>query len=351
MNRVGVTLFKVAGIIFIVAISCGQRLAPQTDIISIARALANQVPEIKGEFEVKLSVSDSCPPSWSDEQKRNYLSYYTGSEFSDFGNKKLQIYHYERPNSETDLVVVNYFDDYPYHPGLKWFTLDRKTGALTATQEPFSSEGYDEGWRRDYIIYSNGNILLFASPNMDLGNHAIIRWNETDGNLTFYRRNFGDGDDNPIYDNGSLEDNAEMEEYVKTVIRPNFQRINAVNNWDWVQNDKIYNMKYGENDATVDADVTYYYSASGLEKAVVKIQGKATYEYYLLNNILSFIYYVAYDNNGAVAKERRWYFQGYCFRGVGENGKKLTPEQIEDELPAYSAENYYISIYSDILGN
>ena len=344
------TILFTAAAIFISTALYSQQPAGQNDITSIARTLAKQIPEINGKFDVKLSAANTCPKDWSEEQKKNYLSY-SAKYMDEYGteeNKKLQMYRYERPRLATDLVVIIYSTDYYYPAIFKWFACDRKTGALTESKEPlnyFDKKVYDAfgGWRYECSIRGDGTIEIEAAPSMSETNHAIISWDKTKGNFTFKRKSRGlyygsDGED-------FVEDNAEMEKYVQNVLRPNFQRINAVKSWAQVRKKNLSGSGYvGEDDWLSDAGLTCYYSKEGLEKAVLKIPKKATYEYYFLNKSLSFVYYAAYDKAGAVATERRWYLKNGCFRGIGDKGKKLTPAQIEED----DEDSPYIKIYKYI---
>jgi len=352
-----ITFLTVAAVLITLVAAYGQQPAKYSDINAIARVLAKEIPEINAKYDVQLSAAHTCPKEWSEEQKKNYLSYYTEQKdehgFKE-SVKKIQMYRYERPHLATDLVVVIYTEDYHDYDAV-WYACDRKTGALTEHELPlnyFDRQIYDAfgGWRYECTIRADGTIEIEAAPSMSETNHAIISWDKTKGNFTFKRKSLGlyygsDGED-------FVEDNAEMEKYVQNVLRPNFQRINAVKSWAQVRK-KDLSGYVGDDDLLSNAGLTCYYSKEGLEKAVLKIPQKATYEYYFLNKSLSFVYYAAYDKAGAVATERRWYLKNGCFRGIGDKGKKLTPAQIEEEFYATQIEeddedSPYIKIYKYI---
>jgi len=127
-----------------------------------------------------------------------------------------------------------------------------------------------------------------------------------------------------------VADSPELEEYVKTVLRPNVQRIAAVKKWERVEKK--------ENVADIclgDATLTYYYSDKGLEKIVANLTGEtyeSTLEYYFLDKHLSFIEEKREEFEGG-KQERRGYFKGdECFRVLGNKGKKLSPDEMKEWL-------------------
>jgi len=287
---------------------------PQSDMPAIAHRIAVQIPEIAWTINnpTKTGV--------------HYLSYDAYSDQS--GRVAMQVYRYRRPSATTDLILVSH--DIEYFPAGAWlecFTHDRRTGALTPTELPFELPPSEQGyWRTAYTIFENGNVLIHASPGMSSHCVMVARW---DGKESFalYKR--------ASYDHIDMElgkDDAQAERYVQNVIRPNFQRINATTKWAWVEE---------------GASHTHYYSNNGLEKTVVKLQGntyECVVEYYFLDGLLSFVYDITTQNG--VKTERRWYINGNtCFRGVGNNGQKLTPAQIEEEFLGNGDEGGAYSLY------
>ena len=311
--------------------SYSQQPASQSGITSIARKVATQIPEIKGRLNEPA------------EQTDHFLRYNIKGEN---GRIDLQIYHYKRPAMPTDWVVAAYdVPDFPAAGGIEWFTYDRKTGTLAATATPFEllppslfdkeEFGDDPGyWRTSYSFCENGNIVISASPGMSYYCYMLARWNGKDGFTLFKRAGF-DSSDMEI-----AADNAETEKYVQNVVRPNFQRINAIKKWEYVETKESFDL------STEGAELTYYYSADGLEKMVAKVNGE-TYgnvtEYYFLDGRLFFIYdnltkygaprYYDGPKTPDTKVERRWYLKGNkCVRGIGDNGKKLTRKQITEEF-------------------
>ena len=330
----------------------GQQPAKYDDINAIARVLAKEIPEINAKYDKKLSSAHTCPKEWSEEVKKNYLSYYGKPDEYDW-KKKLQMYRYERPHLATDLVVVTYAEDY-YGYGMWWYACNRKTGALTEQEIPLNY--FDKivfsnfsGWRNECDIHPDGNIEIVVAPSMQETNYAMIFWDKTKEKFTFKLKSYGG-----YYgcgDGGETEkDNAEMEQYVQEVIRPNFQRINGIKKWTLVEKKDVSGYGgYGE-DWLENVEITCYFSEDGLEKAVFNVPQKVTYEYYFIDKNLSFVYHALYDDTGSTAKERRWYLKNGCFRGVGDKGKKLTPTQIKDEFYENEDEEKppHIRIYRDI---
>ena len=319
------TLLAVAG-------SFGQQQS-KNDIQAIARTLGAQIPEIDGKPEYSKPI----------ESGDNYLRCFTNK------GAELQIYRYKR-SAATDLVLISYdAPDVPIAAWLKCFTCDRKTGALIAAELPFEipaashfdKEEFGEDhsyWRVSYRIFDNGNILILGSPGMAYLCVMFVRWDGKDG-FTLYKR--------AGYDYMNFEiaaDNAETEKYVQKVVRPNFQRINAVAKWMWVEEEKIL------KGSLKGAIVTRYYSGNGLEKMVLEYSCdifESVIEYYFLEQrrLLSFVYnktkrYTKSPKDvnfnpekDFTLEERRWYLKdNSCFRGIGNDGKKLTPAQIQDEF-------------------
>jgi hypothetical protein len=335
-------------------------LTVKPDINSIAHTLAVQIPEINADYEYKLPESDE-----SDEVSKKYLYYYTDSDdaFSARSTKKenltaLLMYWYERPTEVDDLVLVSYSDNAipESHPWLKCFRFDRKTGSLTAADLPFSlpkPADFDKAakaesfWRMDYKICDNGNVVISASPSIEFTYVALAHWDNKSG-FAIQKRG--------IYHSQTeiADDNVETENYVQTVIRPNFQRINKVTDWAWKEEKESWDL------SLEGAMLTYFYSVGGLEKMAGKIFGESyntVIEYYFLDGHLSFVYdrtkrYTKYfldddfdPDKDFTLEERRWYLKGNtCFRGVGNNGKKLTPAEIKEEF----LENEY-GLYETIL--
>ena len=340
-------------------------------IKDIAMRLADRIPEINRNFEVKLSGENKdefgATNTWTDEEKQNYLYFYT--EEIDAVFDRLQMRKYERKNAAKDLVVVNYINEGedPYHKGLRWFEYDRKTGALTTADQPFSistptnldiREG--QNWHFDYHIATNGNILVNAILDLEAGYYYIVKWDNEKETFTLYDRAIS----YCRWSEKASEDNDETEKYLQETLLPNFQRINNIEHWTWTHQNKIY-LKYDKN-TWEDAKATYYYSAeNGLEKVDVSIahEGKeAFFEYYILNNALSFVYHSVYKNRH-LQLERKWYLKdgNDCFRGIGDNDIKLTATQIENEFLKgehtsaeagyYFYPNFYFSNFWIILKN
>ena len=336
-------LTVVTALLVVAAYGQGQQHQPkqgQTGIVAITRALAAHVPEISDDYEVK------------NESHTNYLWYYTTGmdEYGLEANKKLQIYRYERPASASDLVVVSYFNELeePSHPGLRWFEYNRQTGVLKEARQPFTIPlpvafnkklEADNYWRMDYQISSDGNILINANPDMNGVCIAAVCWNKTKGDFTFYKR----GVFVPVTTVG--EDNATAEQYVRDIVRPNYQRINNITNWTYTEEKERFDM------ALENALLTYYYSGNELEKIVARFKGEpysCVIEYYLLDGHLSFIHDITRYTASGETVERRWYFRGdTCIRGLGDKGEKMTPTQIKEEF--LGNEEREIILYISIL--
>ena len=167
---------------------------------------------------------------------------------------------------------------------------------------------------------------------------ALAHWRQNDG-FTMYRRCIN------ISYGAPIDDDANAEQYVRNVIRPNFQRINAIEKWTWTDKRTVWHI------SPEGANITYYYSNDGLEKIVASCSSEnynATYEYYFFNSYLSFVYSTKREPSGQV-KERRWYIKdGFCFRGIGDNGKILS---LDDEDVASELENETERIFELIINN
>ena len=256
----------------------------------------------------------------------------------DEGNKQdLKMYRYECPDAEADFVLV---DDCLM---LRCFTLERKSGTLTAAELPFellppsqfNKEEFDEEhsyWRVNGNFSEKGDIVITASPGMSYL-CLMLAQHDGKGGFKLHRR--------AGYDFVSFEitgDDAEKEKYVQNIVRPNFQRINAITKWALTEEGLCL------VSSIEHAKLVFYYSHNGLEKIVAKLNDK-TYdrviEYYFLDGLLSFVFDV--NTQSGVKTERRWYLKNNtCFRGIGDNGKKLTPAQIEAEfLNDSGAYSYY----------
>jgi len=250
---------------------------------------------------------------------------------------------------------------------LKCFTIDHENKA-TEVEIPFKilppsqfdKEEFDKDhnyWRIGYTIFYNGNVQISASPGMSWYCVMLARWNDN-GSFTLFKR--------AGYDMNMevVADNAETEKYIENVIRPNFQRINEIKKWEYVEEQE------NDNLSLEGAIITYYYSGNGLEKTVANIFGetyKSVVESYFLNGRLSFIYEVTtrygippmyreellregQEDVPDTKTERRWYLKGNtCIRGVGDNNKKLTLQQIEEEFLDGEWEGKF-SLYTEIIG-
>jgi len=206
----------------------------------------------------------------------------------------------------------------------EWRKSNPKTETLAETDFPFTippahefdSEEFDKEqtyWRSEYTICENGDFVISASPSMN-AICVTLAHRDKNGGFTLYKRGIDISYGEPVEDN----DAAEM--YIQNDIRPNFQRINAIQNWAWIDKKTV------EGITPQETTLTYYYSEKGLEKIVAKLQSE-TVEYYFLDRYLSFVY-----SKSNIGKERRWYVKkGSCFRGIGDNGKKLSPETREEE--------------------
>ena len=318
-----------------VLVSCGQQQLKSQHIQSIAYVLAEQVPEINEKYDHTFSSHDNGAEKID---QTHYLYRFTNHD-NEYDRRKLQMYWYERPNAPTDWVMVSYVDGAipGFQPWLKCFDFAPTTGALKETEIPFvippprefdkdEFEGVNEYWRSEYNILNDGSIVISASPSMNATCVTLAHWRQKDG-FTIYRRGI-----NSSY-GAHIDDDANAEQYVRNVIRPNFQRINAIEKWEWIDEKIVW-------DTSLEgANITCYYSKDGLEKIVVSCSGEtcnATYEYYFFNRYLSFVYSIKRENSGQV-KERRWYIKaGFCFRGIGDNGKKLS---LDDEDVAFDLNN------------
>ena len=300
--------------------SFGQQTSPG-DMSALARALVEHIPEIDGAIVKTEKIGENLIRCEMQEAEGSGAT--------------LQIYRYKRPAAATDWVLVSYdISGFPAGAWIKCFTLDRKTGALAETELPFKllppmqfdREEFDEDhgyWRTVCRMYDNGNVLIDALPGMSYHCVMLVRYDK--GAFTTFRR-AGYG----VFAEPG-DDNAETERYVQNVVRPNFQRINAIGKWAYVEEKDIDSLSTG------GATHTCYYSDRSLEKMILKLYGETgrkTVEYYFLDGQLSFIYDVTTPNGAPNTKtERRWYLKGNtCIRGIGDDGKKLTPVQTEEEF-------------------
>jgi len=317
------TLFLTTAALFFLTASFGQQQA-QSDMTTLARAVIGQIPDIDdiaGEPDI-LGENFYCH----------------NAQYPDIGIANLQIYRYKRPAEATDLALVAFeAADFPVASWLKCFTIDRKTGTLTGTEPPFellrpNRFGYDFGeeqdyWNITYRIFDTGNVLITANPGMSCRCMMLVRWDGRES-FTLFRRAGYD-----FYVETGVDD-AETERYVRNVVRPNFQRINAIGKWAYTEEKEVADI------LTEGAALTYYYSADGLEKIVARRinnqTGRKTVEYYFIDGTLSFIYDVStrfVASGTPVQTEHRWYLKGNTLiRSIGDNGQKLTPAQIEEEF-------------------
>ncbi|MCL2072557.1 MAG: hypothetical protein FWH18_01435 [Marinilabiliaceae bacterium] len=332
-------LLTIAAVLFL-TVSCGQQQSKTQnkatmpiDIHSIAKMLAEQVPEINEKYDITYSSDNN---SEKEIDLKHYLYRYTNND-SEYDRRKLQMFWYELPTADKDLVFVSYVDGsvYGFHPWLKCFTFDPKTSALKETETPFvipsprefDKEEFDdtnEYWRSEFNILNDGSIVISASLSMNATCLMLVNWNKNDG-FKLYKRGINISYGTPI------EDDSNAELFVRNFIRPNFQRINAIEKWKWIDKKTI-------RDRSLEgANIEYFYSNDGLEKIVVSCSNEnsnTTYEYYFLNHYLSFVFSTKKENSGQV-KERRWYIkEGFCFRGIGDNGKLLSldDENVQSDL-------------------
>jgi hypothetical protein len=74
-------------------------------------------------------------------------------------------------------------------------------------------------------------------------------------------------------------------------------------------------------------------------------------EYYFLDGKLSFIYDITTKTDTNTKTERRWYMKGNSiFRGIGNNGIKLTQEEMEAEFFGENGWGGAFNLYQEILG-
>ena len=308
--------------------------APSGDMAALAQKIAAKESEINGLLRTPAAKTE------------HFISYNVQSKEV---NGVLQIYRYTPLHSATDVALAAFTNaDVPVECWLACYTIDRITGNITKTELPFplpppslfDDEAFGEGgsyWRTEYTILDNGDMLITAAPAMSWICTFIVKWDKQSG---FTLLPLAAYDSMADEDEDKITDNADMEKYVQNVIRANFQRINNIKNWFLVESKESNTLS-----AKGRALLTCYYSKSGLEKAVVKINGEAyerVIEYYLLHGRLSFIYDVTSQAPNAKTERRRYLQNDRCFRVMGENGKKLTPAQIEKE--GYGAEAMFWQI-------
>ena len=325
------------------------------EITTFVRTLKAQIPDIFG------ATSDP------DEFGENYFR--CDMEDLNLGNTTLQVYRYCRPASTADLALVAYnVHDDALGSWLKCFSVERKNSKATEIELPFKllpasqfdKEEFDKDhsyWRIGYTIFNNGDVLIAASPGMAWNCLMLVHWDEK-GNFRTFRRAGYD-----FMNVGITPENAETEKYAQEVIRPNFQRINEIKQWAYVEEKEVFDI------SLEGAMLTFYYSDNGLEKVIAKIYGetfKSLIEYYFLDGHLSFIYDVTtrygippmyreellsqgHEDVPDTKIERRWYLKGNnCIRGLGDSNKKLTPAQIEEEFA--NTGNGVFSFYMSIMG-
>ena len=328
MNRT-IFLIFMAAILYFATAFAHQVRSSDTNMQTIAHALILEINEAYMGVEPAEVSSKYIRFSITDEQGNN---------------EDLKVYKYENPAGATDFVLVS--DQLT----LRCFALDRETGKLTATELPFellrpaqfNKEHFDEDhgyWRVNGAFSKNGDILITASPGMSYI-CAMVARHDGKGGFTLHRR--------AGYDFVSFEitkDDAEKEKYVQNVVRPNFQRINTITKWDWTEKG-LCSVGSAEH-----ASLVFYYSCSGLEKIVAKMNDNIydrVIEYYFLDGLLSFVYDVT--TQSGTKTERRWYLENNtCFRGVGDDSKKITPTQIETEfLNDKGAYLYYTSFLNSV---
>lgn len=332
---------------FEMASAFGQQPAKR-DMAILARGLAEQISEVSGNGLLSEPYV----------LKEHYLC--CDVEDEELGRVTLQIYRYERPFEATDRVLVAYNShNFPVGTWLKCFMLDRKTGVFTPAELPFEllppsrfdKEAFEEDpnyWSAAYTIFDNGNVLITASPSMSYHCVMLARWEDKES-FTLYKR--------AGYDFMNMEigkDDAQTERYVQNVVRPNFQRINAITKWVYVEKRKDHTPPLGNTERT------YYYSNNGLEKMVVNASGtayKRVIEYYFIDGHLSFVYDITTQyglpknsNTPDTKIERRWYIEGNtCIRGIGDKGQKLTPAQIREEFLGDGKQTF--PLYTNIINH
>ena len=256
-----------------------------------------------------------------------YFTVKGGSDMDDHFATSFWFHVYTEPKYEIRLYDIVSDSEMTLE---EWRNGNPNTGTLTETDLPFTippahefdSEEFDEEqtyWRSEYTICKNGDVVISASPSMN-AICVTLAHRDKNGSFTLYKRGIDFSYGEPV------EDDDAAEKYVQNAIRPNFQRINAMNKWAWIDTKTV------EDITPQETTLTYYYSENGLEKIVAKLQNE-TVEYYFLDRYLSFIY-----SKSDAGEERRWYVKkGSCFRGIGDNGKKLSPDARETEYgEAYS---------------
>jgi len=302
---------------------------------SIVRALEKQIPELTAEYHEK-----STP-----EPDHRRLHYSTAGVKATAA-ENLYLYWYERPKAAHDWILVAYdTEEAPAAAWLKAFAYDRKAKMLTALEtppfKPLPMEAYDkeaEGdgyWRTAYSIDEKGNVTISASPSMAMTNVMVARWNKADGKFTLHKRAAVTSQPEVA------DDTPEMEDYIKTTLRPNYQRISENKKWTWVEEKEAF-------DLTLEgAKLTYYYTDRGLEKIVAKLFGESFQEhieYYFLDNRLSFIHsktkrYTKHfmdetfdSKKDFTPEERRWYIKDdTAIRALGNEGKPLSATEKKTE--------------------
>lgn len=357
-------LTAVAALFFLFRPTSGQEPL-QKGIQTILEKLAAQNSEIKAVYTACLEHGEIMQGLPYDPDG-NFFECNTNTENEDGGNTRLQMYLYANPKIENDYVIVSLDNSAaPAAAWLKCYLYDCNTKDLTQTDLPFDiptagrfdkdefaeSQNY---WRIAGKISDDGRIVITASPAMSVCCIISVEWLD---NASFWTYKRG------IYDHINMNvtaGNAETEEYVKSIIRPNFQRINDTKNWTKVEKIETFDL------SLEGATITYYYSNNELEKIVAKVFGEtynSVIEYYLLHNRLSFIYerkevYTKYfmDEDFDINKdfeldETRWYIKdNVCFRAIGNEGKRLTTEEMKNRFfgnPGYNDGAY--TFYQQVL--
>ena len=292
----------------------------QNDITLLTHTLVGLIPSITGEVGKPDKVGENF--------------FFRTFQVEEGLTATLQVYRYKRPAADTDWLFVSHkLHEVAPESFLNCYALNRQTGAITQIELPFdipspsrfNKEEYDENQdyhRIEYTISENGNVLILASPGMGSYCVMLLKW-DGKSNFSLFKRSSYDSwmevDDN--YPDSDL--------YIQNVIRPNVQRINTTSTWDFIEEKEHFDF------SIEGASLTYYYSARILEKIVAKIfdqTGSKTVEFFFLNTKLSFVYEVTTFKSGTKT-ERRWYLNGgYIIRGIGDNGVKLSFDQMNQEF-------------------
>jgi len=125
-----------------------------------------------------------------------------------------------------------------------------------------------------------------------------------------------------------VADNANWENYVRQIVRPNFNRINGIKNWRTINKEQRYDLGAGRT------LVTYYYSNNGLEKIVADRNSSGSRivtEFYFLGQYLSFVYERTNYNNSRVREKRAYFRKKEFFRFLDNMKKNPTSWDKEQE--------------------